>query len=151
GTFLIVFAYSVYSAYTKPFIYAAGTRMFIEKGPVKAAAFGIVDINDDHSIANQIQFFRSNVVAAHVARLMHEYAEGNRQELDSLYTQYFKTTNAIPPDPRQIALIRIVDNPKQKNIPGIADVGTIAVRVSSAVSILPDVGNDYLNVAAEAY
>src|SRR3954470_13730560 len=32
-TFIAVFAYSVYDSYSKPFIYASSTRMFIDKPP----------------------------------------------------------------------------------------------------------------------
>src|SRR3954470_12509710 len=33
GTFAIVFAYTVYSTYSNPYIYGSGTRMFIDRPP----------------------------------------------------------------------------------------------------------------------
>jgi capsular exopolysaccharide synthesis family protein len=149
-TFILVFAYTVYTTYSKPFIYASGTRMFIEKKPV-ATQLHAIQADDDHSISNQIQFFKSHVISQHVARLMHDYALGHRGELDSLFTEYFGSTNAIPPDPAQLAIIRMVDNPKLPAQRGIPPIWMLEARSEAAVSIAPDAGNDYLLVTTEAY
>lgn len=150
GTFLIVFAYTVYTTYSKPFIYASSTKMFIEKPPA-AAQLKPLATDDDHSVANIIQFFRSHIVGKHVAHLIHSYAQGDRREIDSLYREYFGSTAAIPSDPKLLTITRVVDNPKERPIPGYADELMIEGRAASAVSIIPDQNNDYLVVGAEAY
>ena len=152
-SFVVVFAYSVYSTYSKPYIYGSSTRMFLDKPPGGTQVAQIVggDNQEDHSIANEVQFFRSHIVGQHVARLLHEYAEGNGTEIDSLFTLAFGSTKDLPPDPRQIAVIRINDNPKLPAKKGIPDLGTLEVRAASAVAIAPDGTNDYLLVTSEAY
>jgi capsular exopolysaccharide synthesis family protein len=152
-SFIVVFAYSVYSTYSKPYIYGSSTRMFLDKPPGGSQVAQIVggDNQQDHSIANEVQFFRSHIVGQHVARLLHEYAEGNWIEIDSLFTAAFGSPKDLPPDPRQIAVIRINDNPKLPAKKGIADLGMLEARASSAVSIAPDGTNDYLLVTSEAY
>jgi capsular exopolysaccharide synthesis family protein len=150
--FVLCFAYTVYDTYNKPFIYAAGTRLLVEKSPVSEKELGpLFKSSEDHSIANQMQFFKSHVVAEHVASVIHKYVRGDRGEIDSLFTEYFGNTAAVPPDPNQIALTRIEENPKQPHIPGLADVNTIKGRVQAGVAIAPEPNNDYLAVTAEAY
>lgn len=152
ATFVLFFAYSVYSTYNKPVIYGSSTRLLVEKSPVSEKELGpLFAQREDHSIANQIQFFKSHVVAEHVAKVIHKYANGDRGEIDSLFQDYFKNTAAIPPDPNQLSLIRIVDNPKLEMIPGVADINMIRSRVQVAVNIIPEPNNDYLAVSAEAY
>ena len=153
STFVIVFAYSVYSTFSKPYIYGANTRMSIDKPPGGSQIAQIVGgpASEDHSTANEMQFFKSHVVGQHVARLLHEYAEGNWVELDSLFVSAFHSSKDVPPDPRQVAVIRINDNPKAKLLPGIASMGALEERASAAVSIAADAGSDYLLVSSEAY
>jgi capsular exopolysaccharide synthesis family protein len=152
GMFVLFFTYSVYNTYNKPVIFGAGTRLLIEKPPISEKELGpLFSQREDHSIANQIQFFKSHVVAEHVARVIHKYAQGDRGEIDSLFTEYFKNKDAVPPDPGQIAVIRLVDNPKAEQVKGLADVATIRGRVAAAINIFPEPNNDYLSVAAEAY
>jgi len=153
STFLLAFAYSVYSTYSKPYIYGSSARMFIEKPPGGSQIAQIVSSpeSEDHSIANEVQFFKSHIVGGHVARLLHEYALGDWHEVDSLFIHAFGSTNAVPPDPRQLAMIHIVDNPKLPRSPGIADTNTLEERASDAVTISADPSNDYLVVTSEAY
>src|SRR5262249_4560141 len=86
---------------------------------------------------------------AHVARLLHDYADGKWQETDSLFTDAFGVMKSLPPDPKQLSITRIVDNPKLRNRSGIADTGTIEGRATAAVTIAPDPSNDYLVVTSE--
>jgi tyrosine-protein kinase Etk/Wzc len=152
ATFVLCFAYTVYDTYNKPFVYAASTRLLVEKSPVSEKELGpLFKTSEDHSIANQMQFFKSHVVAEHVANVINKYIHGDRGEMDSLFTEYFGNTAAVPPDHNQIALVRIEENPKLPHINGFADVGTIKNRVQSAVTISPEPNNDYLGVSAEAY
>ncbi len=153
STFIIVFSYSVYSTFSKPYIYGASTRMSLDKPPGGSQIAQIVggQASEDHSTANEMQFFKSHVVGQHVARLLHDYAEGKWAEIDSLFLSAFHSTKDVPPDPRQLAVIRINDNPKSKLVPGIADLGTLEARASAAVSIAADASSDYLLVASEAY
>ena len=153
STFVLAFAYSVYSTYSKPYIYGSSARMFIEKPPGGSQIAQIVGSPEaeDHSIANEVQFFKSHIVGGHVARLLHEYAMGDWHEVDSLFIHAFGSTNAVPPDPRQLAILRIVDNPKLPHKPGIADTVTLETRAADAVSISADPSNDYLVVTSEAY
>lgn len=150
--FVLCFAYTVYDTYNKPFVYAAATRLLVEKSPVSEKELGpLFKSREDHSIANQMQFFKSHVVADHVADVINKYVRGDRGEIDSLFTEYFGDAGAVPPDPNQIALVRIEENPKLPHIEGLADVNTIKNRVQAAVSITPEPNNDYLAVSAEAY
>ncbi|HET6513389.1 MAG TPA: polysaccharide biosynthesis tyrosine autokinase [Candidatus Kapabacteria bacterium] len=152
ATFVLFFAYAVYDIYNKPFIYAASTRMLVEKPAVSEKELGpMFAAREDHSIANQIQFFKSHVVAEHVARVIHKLAHGDRGEIDSLFTEYFGNPGAVPPDTRQLALIRIEENPKLPHIEGVADFITIKNRVQAAANIFQEPNNDYLAVSAEAY
>ncbi|HEX5315291.1 MAG TPA: hypothetical protein VFX22_01465, partial [Candidatus Kapabacteria bacterium] len=152
-TFVLAFAYSVYSTYSKPYIYGSSARMFIEKPPGGSQIAQIVTSPEaeDHSISNEVQFFKSHIVGGHVARLLHEYGSGDWQELDSLFIHAFGSTNAVPPDPRQVAMLHIVDNPKLPHKAGIADTNTIEERASDAVTISADPSNDYLVVTSEGY
>ena len=127
--------------------------MFIEKPPGGSQIASIMASPEaqDHSIANEMQFFKSHIVGGHVARLLHEYAEGKWQEVDSLFVTAFGSADAVPPDPRQLSVLRMVDNPKIRNIPGIPDTNTLEARASDAVSIAADPSNDYLIVTSEAY
>jgi capsular exopolysaccharide synthesis family protein len=153
STFIIVFAYTVYSTYSKPYIYGSSTRMFIDKPPGGSQVAQIIGAGEqeDHSIANEVQFFKSHIVGQHVARLLHEYASGNWTEVDSLFTAAFGSPKDVPPDPHQLSITRINDNPKMRSKPGIADEGTIEARATAGVSIAPDGTNDYLLVSSEAY
>lgn len=152
ASFVIVFAYTVYSTYSKPYIYGSSTRMYLDKPPGAAQIQDVVGpAPEDHSIGNEMQFFRSRVVAQHVARLLHSYAEGDRTELDSLFRDAFGSAKDVPPDPRQVAVIRMNDNPKMPRVPGIADKGVLEARASSAVTIAPDATADYLLVTSEGY
>ncbi len=153
SAFIVAFAYSVYSTYSKPYIYGATARMFIEKPPGGSQIEELMasPSAQDHSIANETQFFKSHIVGGHVARLLHEYATGNWTEIDSLFTNAFGSASAVPPDSRQLAIIRTVDNPKLPYRPGIPDTNTLEARASSAVSIAADPSNDYLIVTSEAY
>ena len=153
ASFILAFAYSIYSTYSKPYIYGSAARMFIEKPPGGSEIASIMasPSAEDHSIANETQFFKSHIVGGHVARLLHEYAEGNWTEVDSLFTNAFGSANAVPPDPKQLSVLRVVDNPKLPNKPGIADTNTLEARASDAVSIAADPSNDYLVVTSEAY
>jgi|GEM_PF-269268 len=152
-TFVLAFAYSVYSTYSKPYIYGSSARMFIEKPPGGSQIAQIVGAPsaEDHSISNEMQFFKSNIVGGHVARLLHEYAMGDGHELDSLFLNAFGSINAIPPDPRQVAIIHAVDNPKLPSHPGFADTNTLEARASDAVNIAGDPSIDYLVVTSEGY
>jgi capsular exopolysaccharide synthesis family protein len=151
-SFVIVFAYTVYSTYSKPYIYGASTRMYLDKPPGSAQLQQVVGpAPEDHSIGNEMQFFRSRMVSQHVARLLHEYAQGNRTEIDSLFRDAFGSAKEVPPDPRQIAIIRINDNPKMPRVPGIADRGMLEARASNAITIAPDGTADYLLVTSEGY
>ena len=153
SAFVLAFVYSVYSTYSKPYIYGSSARMFIEKPPGGSQIAQIVGSPsaEDHSIANEVQFFKSHIVGGHVARLLHEYAAGDWHEVDSLFINAFGSTNDVPPDPRQLAMTRIMDNPKLRFKPGIADTNTLEARASDAVTIAADPSNDYLVVASEAY
>ena len=148
--FIAVFAYTVYQTYSKPFIYSSWARMLIEKKPAAAELKGI-GADDDHSVANQITFFKSRVVSQHVAHLLSEYAHGRRAEMDSLFKEYFHSTNAIPSYSGRITLIKMVDNPKLPSQPGIPDENIIEARASMNVKIDADAGNDYLVVTTEGY
>ena len=152
-TFVIAFIYTVYSTYSKPYIYGSSARMFIDRPPGGQQVAQIVGGSEaeDHSMTNEMQFFKSHIVSAHVARLLHEYATGNWHEIDSLFEDAFHSTRDVPPDPRQLSIIRMVDNPKLKNHPGVPDTITLEARASQAVTIAPEGGNDYLDVSAEAY
>ena len=153
STFVIAFTYTVYSTYSKPYIYGSSARMFIDRprGSSQVAAIVSAPEEEDHSMANEMLFFKSHIVGSHVARLLHEYAEGNTQEIDSLFTDAFHSPKDVPPDPRQLSVIRMVDNPKLKPKPGIPDTATLEERASQAVSILPEASDDYLDVSSEAY
>jgi len=90
ASFVIVFAYTVYSTYSKPYIYSAATRMYLDKPPGSVQMQQVVGpAPEDHSIGNEMQFFRSRMVAQHVSRLLQEYAHGNRTEIDSLFRDAF--------------------------------------------------------------
>ena len=96
--------------------------------------------------------FKSHIIGSHVARLLHEYAEGNWQEIDSLFIDAFHSRRCC----RRIlanylSRFRMVDNPKLKPKPGIPDTATLEERASQAVSILPEASDDYLDVSSEAY
>jgi capsular exopolysaccharide synthesis family protein len=151
--FVIAFTYTVYSTYSKPYIYGSSARMFIDRPPGGSQVAQIIggSAAEDHSIANEMLFFKSHIVSGHVARLLHQYAQGNWQELDSLFTDAFHSTKDVPPDPRQLAVIRMVDNPKAKPHPGIPDTVTLEERAAQAVNISAEASNDYLDVSAEAY
>ncbi|HEY3875185.1 MAG TPA: polysaccharide biosynthesis tyrosine autokinase [Candidatus Kapabacteria bacterium] len=151
--FVIAFIVTVYSTYSKPYIYSSTARLFIDRPPGGAQVAQIVGATqaEDHSTTNEIQFFKSHIVSSHVARLLHEYAQGNRYEIDSLFTDAFHSTKEVPPDPRQIAIIREVDNPKAKNRPGVPDTVTLEERAAQAVTIAAEGDNDYLDVSSEAY
>ncbi len=151
--FVIAFTYTVYSTYSKPYIYGSSARMFIDrpKGGSEVAQIVGGPTSEDHSIANEMLFFKSHIVGSHVGRLLHQYAQGNWQEIDSLFTDAFHSTKDVPPDPRQLAVIRMVDNPKLKPIPGIPDTATLEERASQAVNVAAEASNDYLDVSSEAY
>ena len=151
--FVIAFTYTVYSTYSKPYIYGSSARMFIDrpKGGSEVAQIVGGPTSEDHSMANEMLFFKSHIVGSHVARLLHKYAEGNLQEIDSLFTDAFHSAKDVPPDPRQLAVIRMVDNPKLKAVPGIPDTVTLEERASQAVNIAAEASNDYLDVSSEAY
>lgn len=151
ATFVLFFLYSVYKTYNEPFIYSASTRLLVERNPVENTEVGELFKKEDHSIENQIQFFKSHVVAEHVARVIHKFVTGDRHEIDSLFSQYYGNIAAVPVDPKQLSVVRIQDNPKLPHVPGIADVNTIRNRVAAAVNIVPEPSNDYLVVSAEAY
>jgi capsular exopolysaccharide synthesis family protein len=152
-SFVIAFTYTVYSTYSKPYIYGSSARMFIDrpKGGSEVAQIVGGPTSEDHSMANEMLFFKSHIVSGHVARLLHEYATGNWQEIDSLFTDAFHSAKDVPPDPRQLAVIRMVDNPKLKSFPGIPDTVTLEERASQAVNIAAEGSNDYLDVSSEAY
>jgi capsular exopolysaccharide synthesis family protein len=151
--FVIAFTYTVYSTYSKPYIYGSSARMFIDrpKGGSEVAQIIGGPTSEDHSMANEMLFFKSHIVGSHVGRLLHQYAEGNLQEIDSLFTDAFHSAKDVPPDPRQLAVIRMVDNPKLKPIAGIPDTATLEERASQAVNIAAEASNDYLDVSSEAY
>ncbi len=151
--FVIAFTYTVYSTYSKPYIYGSSARMFIDrpKGGSEVAQIIGGPTSEDHSMANEMLFFKSHIVGSHVGRLLHQYAEGNLQEIDSLFTDAFHSAKDVPPDPRQLAVIRMVDNPKLKQLPGIPDTATLEERASQAVNIAAEASNDYLDVSSEAY
>ncbi|SRR5579883_206644 len=153
AAFCIAFIYSVYSTYSKPYIYGSTARMFIEKPPGGSQVAAIVSggAEEDHSMANDVQFFKSHIVGGHVARLLHDYASGKPQETDSLFKEAFGPNMSLPPDPHQLAILRLVDNPKMPNKPGLADTATLEARASAAVNVAPDPTNDYLVVTSEAY
>jgi capsular exopolysaccharide synthesis family protein len=152
-SFVIAFTYTVYSTYSKPYIYGSSARMFIDrpKGSSEVAQIVGGPTSEDHSMANEMLFFKSHIVSGHVARLLHQYAMGNWQEIDSLFTDAFHSAKDVPPDPRQLAIIRIVDNPKLKSVPGIPDTVTLEERASQAVNITAEGSDDYLDVSSEAY
>ncbi len=152
-SFVIAFTYTVYSTYSKPYIYGSSARMFIDrpKGSSQVAQIVGGPMSEDHSMANEMLFFKSHIVGSHVARLLHDYAQGNVQEIDSLFKDAFHSAKDVPPDPRQLAVIRMVDNPKQKPVPGIPDTVTLEMRASQAVNIAAEGSNDYLDVSSEAY
>ncbi len=152
-SFVIAFTYTVYSTYSKPYIYGSSARMFIDrpKGGSEVAQIVGGPTSEDHSMANEMLFFKSHIVSGHVARLLHQYATGNWQEIDSLFTDAFHSAKDVPPDPRQLAVIRMVDNPKLKSVPGIPDTVTLEERASQAVNIAAEGSNDYLDVSSEAY
>ncbi|MDP4200582.1 MAG: polysaccharide biosynthesis tyrosine autokinase [Bacteroidota bacterium] len=152
STFVIVFAYAVYSTYSKPYIYGSSARLFIDHppGPTQVQAM-LGPAPEDHSIGNEMQFFKSHVVSQHVARLLRDYALGDRIEIDSLFTDAFGSAKDVPPDPKQLAIIRVNDNPKMPRIRGTVDVATLEARASAAVSVAPEGTNDYLLVSSEAY
>jgi len=143
-TFVLAFAYSVYSTYSKPYIYGSAARMFIEKPPGGSQIAQIVASPEaeDHSIANEVQFFKSHIVGGHVARLLHEYGSGDWQEVDSLFINAFGSASAVPPDPRQLAILRMVDNPKLPNKPGLADTNPLEKLAADAVTLSADPSND---------
>ncbi len=152
STFIIVFAYAVYSTYSKPYIYGASARLFIDHppGPTQVQQM-LGPAPEDHSIGNEMQFFKSHLVSQHVGRLLHSYAIGDRTEIDSLFVDAFGSAKNVPPDPRQLAVIRINDNPKMPLLRGIAETGTLEARASAAVNIAPEATNDYLVITSEAY
>jgi len=149
-TFVVVFAYTVFTTYSKPFIYSSWARMFIEKTPTVTQIKGM-GTEDDHSISNQITFFKSHMISQHVAHLLWEYAHGRRGEMDSLFTEYFGSTKAIPTVPSRIDIIKMMDNPKLPPQPGIPDENVLEARAVMAVKIDADAGNDYLIVTTEGY
>ncbi len=149
-TFVVVFAVTVYQTYSKPFIYSSWARMFIEKKP-EMMQLKVTGGEDDHSVPNQITFFKSHVISQHVAHLLFEYAHGQRSELDSLFQEYFGSKAAIPNDPSKITIIKMVDNPKLKPQPGIPDEPALEARASNNIKIEADAGNDYLIVTSEGY
>src|SRR5581483_6742791 len=153
ATFIAAFAYTVYSTYSKPYIYGSSARMFLDKPPGGSQVAQIIGAPtpEDHTISNEMQFFKSHIVSGHVARLLYDYAEGRWQETDSLFRDAFGNSKSLPPDPKQLTVLRIVDNPKLPKVPGIADTATLEARASAAVSIAPDPSNDYLIVSSEAY
>jgi capsular exopolysaccharide synthesis family protein len=153
AAFVIAFTYTVYSTYSKPYIYGSTARMFIERPPAGSQVAQMVGSpeSEDHSTTNEMQFFKSHIVSSHVARLLHEYAQGNRYEIDSLFTDAFRSAKDVPPDPRQLTVIQMVDNPKLPKRSGIPDTATLEERASQAVSIAPEATNDYLVVTSEAY
>lgn len=151
GTFILFFVFSVYKTYHEPFIYASSTRLLVERSPVENLEVGAVFKKEDHSIENQIQFFRSTIVGEHVANVIHKFVTGDRHEIDSLFAEYYGNTGAVPVDPSQLRLIKIEDNPKRAQFPGIADPRTIRDRVMKAISVMPEGTNDYLAVTAEGY
>jgi tyrosine-protein kinase Etk/Wzc len=153
ASFAIAFTYTVYSTYSKPYIYGSSARMFIERPPGGSQVAQIVGGTspEDHSTTNEMLFFKSHIVSSHVARLLHEYAQGNFREIDSLFTDAFHSSKDVPPDPRQLTVIRMVDNPKLPQKSGIPDTATLEERASQAVSITTEASNDYLDVTSEGY
>ncbi len=149
-TFVLVFAYTVYQTYSKPFVYSSWARMFIEKKPAMME-LKLSASDDDHSVPNQITFFKSHVVSQHVAHLLLEYANGERTELDSLFMEYFGSKAAIPVDRSRIAMIKMQDNPKMPPQSGIPEESVLEGRASNNIKIEADAGNDYLIVTAEGY
>jgi capsular exopolysaccharide synthesis family protein len=149
-TFVIVFAVTVYQTYSKPFVYSSWARMFIEKKP-EMMQLKLSAADDDHSVPNQITFFKSHVVSQHVAHLLLDYAQGRRTEIDSLFLEYFGSKAAIPNDRSKITIIKMVDNPKLPVQPGIPDEAVLEARASTNIKIDADAGNDYLIVTAEGY
>ncbi len=153
ASFAIAFTYTVYSTYSKPYIYGSSARMFIERPPGGSQVAQIVGGNppEDHSTTNEMLFFKSHIVGSHVARLLHEYAQGNFHEIDSLFTDAFHSSKDVPPDPRQLTVIRMVDNPKLPQKSGIPDTAELEERASQAVNITAEASNDYLDVTSEGY
>ncbi len=153
GAFVIAFTYTVYSTYSKPYIYGSSARMFIDRPPEARRlrrSLAVQRRRTTRSLTSCCSL-KSHTVTAHVARLLHEYAEGKWQEVDSLFEGAFHSTKYVPPDPRQLTVIRMVDNPKFKSKPGIPDTAILEERASQAVNIVPEATNDYLDVTSEAY
>jgi capsular exopolysaccharide synthesis family protein len=138
-TFVIVFAVTVYQTYSKPFVYSSWARMFIEKKP-EMMQLKLSAADDDHSVPNQITFFKSHVVSQHVAHLLLDYAQGRRTEIDSLFLEYFGSKAAIPNDRSKITIIKMVDNPKLPVQPGIPDEAVLEARASTNIKIDADAG-----------